>query len=117
MEKGGSLPGSWLQAVSPRQGALGTRGKAFPQAAGEARGSGNHGNWQGPPAGLRQEAAQVKSCCSEVCFTRTFQNNESARSFQVRFPRQQFDSDKIKDAFADRLEYRMHLVYRMHTVM
>ena len=69
MEKGGSLPGPWLQAVSPRQGALGTRGKAFPQAAGEARGSGNHGNWQGPPAGLRQEAAQVKSCCSEVCFT------------------------------------------------
>ena len=24
MEKGGSLPGSWLQAVSPRDGALGT---------------------------------------------------------------------------------------------
>ena len=49
--------------------------------------------------------------------TRTFQNSESARGFHVRFPRQQFDSDKIKDAFADTLEYRMHLVYRMRTVM
>ena len=35
----------------------------------------------------------------------------------MRFPGEQFDSDKIKDAFADTLEYRMHLVYRMHMVM
>ena len=41
-------------------GLWGHGGKAFPQAAGEARGSGNHGTGQGPPAGLRQEAAQVK---------------------------------------------------------
>ena len=77
MEKGGSLPGSWLQAVSPRDGALGTwerpshrlPGKhVAPEITEAGRGScgSETGGWL-----HRGNRAAAKSV------TRTFQNSES----------------------------------------